>query len=78
MRDEGIRNKALIAMYGKYRDSFEVCVSIGRHMNKRKVSLSHVNETFNQSIQADYVNIYIRGDKFEVLNIVFIGTKYGE
>lgn len=37
-----------------YRDC-EICSSTGRPASKRKVSITHVNEAFNSSIQADFV-----------------------
>lgn len=61
-----------------------ICAKTGRPFIRRKVSLTHVNEAFNEELQADYVVVYIGGDKydggekFEVLNIIDVGTGYGE
>lgn len=51
-------------------EACEVCVSSGRPANRAKVSLTHV--------QADFVTVYIRDEKYEVLNMVDMGTRYGE
>lgn len=43
-----------------------------------KVSFSHVNEAFNEELQADFTVENIRGRKYEVMNVVDLGTAYGE
>lgn len=50
----------------------------GRPASRIKLSLTHVNEAFNEEIQADFVTCHIRGETFEILNVVDMGTKYGE
>ena len=62
----------------KVHDACDICASTGRPKDKKKVSLTHVNEAFNAEIQADYVVVYIRDEKFEVLNVIDLGTRYGE
>lgn len=49
-----------------------------RRKTKKKVSLNHVNETFNQHLQADFTIVYLVTEKYEVLNIIDAGTRYGE
>lgn len=55
-----------------------VCASTGRPAQHRKVSLTHVNSSFNQELQADFTIVYIQGSKYEVLNLSDAGTRYGE
>lgn len=56
----------------------DICTSTGAPKSRRKISLSHVNTAFNDEIQADFVTVNIRGERYEVLNIVDTGTRYGE
>ena len=62
----------------KVHRACDICASTGRLKDKEKVSLTHVNEAFNVEIQADYVIVYIREEKFEVMNMIDLGTRYGE
>lgn len=56
----------------------DICASTGRPAHRKKVSISHVNEAFNQSMQADFLVVYVSQDKYEVLNMIDAGTNYGE
>lgn len=38
-----------------------ICTSSGEPVHCRKVSLTHVHESFNESIQADFLVAYIKG-----------------
>lgn len=58
-------------------DLCEIFSHSGRPSRKNN-SLSHVNEGFNSSAQSDFVIIYIRKGKYEVLNIIDAETNYGE
>lgn len=78
LRDAGVENKKIFDHYDAAYDSCDICASSGRPRNKIKVSLKHVNEAFNETVQADYMVVYINEEKFEVLNIVDTGTAYGE
>lgn len=62
----------------KVYDACEICISSGQPKPRRKISLSHINTAFNDEIQADFVTVMIRGERYEVLNIVDTGTRYGE
>lgn len=55
-----------------------VCVSSGRPVEMKKASLTHVNEAINEEFQVDFTIVYIENNKYEVLNIVDLGTSYGE
>ena len=52
----------------------DICASTGRPKDKKKVSLTHVNEAFNVEIQADYVIVYIREENFEVMKMITEGS----
>lgn len=62
----------------KVFQSCEICVSSGRPCNSKKISLSHINEDFNEELQADFMVVYIKEKKYFVLNIVDVGRRYGE
>lgn len=62
----------------KVHDACEICTSTGRPANRRHISLTHINAAFNMEIQADFLTAFIKGEKYEVLNIVDAETKYGE
>lgn len=55
-----------------------ICTATGRQANKKKVSTTHVNKAFNEEVQVDFVYVRIHGERFEALNIVDLGTRYGE
>lgn len=76
--DAGIRNIQLEASHDRFVGNCNICVSSGRPQNKQKISLSHVNKAFIEEIQVDFLVVYIRHEKFVILNIVDIGTSYGE
>lgn len=40
--------------------------------------MTHGNGAINEKIQADFAIVYIRQDMYEVLNIIDVGTRYGE
>lgn len=77
-KDANLDSQVIANACKKVHEACDICASTGRPKDKKKVSLTHVNEAFNNEIQADYVIVYIRDEKFEVLNIVDLGTRYGE
>lgn len=62
----------------KVHDSCDICASSGRPKIKKRVSLSHINEQFTQEVQADFTVAYAGSEKLNILNIVDLGTNYGE
>lgn len=78
LRDAGIRNKTLQEAYERFHDTSEICAFTGSPRDRRKVSISHINEAFNYAIQDDYMMVYIKSEEFEILNIVDSGTRYGK
>lgn len=55
-----------------------ICAASGRPADRKKVSTTHINSAFNQELQSDFCYAYIRGKKCEILNMLDIGTRYGE
>lgn len=62
----------------KVRQACDICASTGTPVPRRKISITHVNSAFNNEVQADFVTILIREERYEVLNIIDTGTRYGE
>lgn len=78
IKDGGMATPELNAACEKVFQVCQICVSSGRPGIKPKISLSHVNTRFNDEVQADFVTVYIREEKYEVLNVIDSGTRYGE
>lgn len=78
LTDAGIQDKHIHDICDRVYDSCDICASSGTPSHKKKISLNNVNRAFNDSIQADFVTVYIKGEKFEVLNVIDTGTNYGE
>ena len=77
-RDAKMNSRKISTACDTVHKACDICASTGRPKDKKKVSLTHVNEAFNAEIQADYVIVYIKEEKYEVLNIIDLGTRYGE
>lgn len=77
-KDAGMLTPVLKAACEKVHDACEICVSSGEPKKRKKISLTHVNSAFNEDLTADFVTVRISGEKYEVLNIVDAGTRYGE
>jgi len=56
----------------------EICCRTGRPKTSRKVSLSHIGDAFNQSVQVDFFFPKIRGITRTVLHMRDRGTGYSE
>lgn len=78
LEDWGEHHKNLMNFYDGYKSKWDGCASSGLPLPCRKVSLNYVKDEFNGSIQADYVMVYIYEQKYEVLKIVDMDTKYAE
>lgn len=68
----------LAQAFDKVYTACEICCSEGRPFHAKKISISHVNEAFNQELQADFFWITIQTQKAIVLNMVDAGTRYAE
>lgn len=62
----------------KVFDACDICAQSGVPLPKKKISVTHVNEAFNQSVQTDFLVVYVGKVKQYVLNIVCMGTGYEE
>ena len=56
----------------------EVCAKNGAPKHSRKVSLTHVNEEFNEELQLDSLFPNIRRARVTVINLTDAGTGYSE
>lgn len=77
-RDAKMNSREIYKACDKVHKACDICASTGRPKDKKKVSLTQVNEAFNAEIQANCVIVYIKEEKYEVLNIIDLGTRYGE
>lgn len=62
----------------KVYNACSICAASGRPADRKKVSTTHINAAFNDELQADFCYVHIRGQKYEVLNMIDMGTRYGE
>lgn len=62
----------------KVYQACDICASSGTPIPKKKISISHVNAALNLEVQAGFVTVNIRNERYEVLKIVDTGTRYGE
>lgn len=62
----------------KVKNACIPCAVSGRPANTNKLSLKHVNKRFNVEVQADFLTVKCDEGKYEVLNIVYTSTGYGE
>lgn len=46
--------------------------------NNKKISITHINDVFSEGLLIDFKVVYLKGDKFEALNMGDTGTRYGE
>lgn len=74
----GIFTSALGSTYERVHGSCTIYTSMGRPRHKRQVSLTHVNQSFSLEVQVDLTKCNIEGEKFEIFNIVDMGTAYSE
>lgn len=77
-KQAGILTDELEKAIDKVDKACEVCVRNGRPIPSKKISLTHINEAFNQEIQIDFTWCEIRGKKCIILVITDAGTGYTE
>lgn len=78
LESAGYKDNNLKDICERVYNSCDICASSGRPSHMRKISVSHVNEAFNEELQADFLVAYIRGERVDILNMVDTGTGYGE
>lgn len=66
LADAAVYDERITTAYDKFYDACDVCASSCRLRMKRKISITHVNQTFNQGLQIDLTVGYLKGDKFEL------------
>lgn len=76
--DGGVLDESLEAAIEKVVTACEICTSSGRPTSSKKVSLTHVNEAFNEELQVDFTFCDIRGSKLILLHQTDSGTGYCE
>lgn len=78
MKDAGMSDQKLYTVEDKVYQSCNICTSTGRPAITKNISLTHVNDEFSQEVQADFVSVRICNTIHEVLNVMDLGTSYGE
>ncbi len=78
LKDAGMLNPELEEYCEKIHDACDICASTGRPAHRKRISITHINEKFNESVAADFLVAFIGSEKFQVLNIIDMGTNYGE
>lgn len=78
LRTAGYNDDKMDEIFYDIYKSCDICASTGRPANMKKVSIMHINESFNRKLQADFMVKYIRGERFDVLSMVDTWTGYGE
>lgn len=74
----GILNEKFISAIDKVDAACEICARHGRPLSSTKISLTHVNEAFNEEIQIDFTFCDIQGEKHKLMVITDTGTGYTE
>lgn len=59
-------------------EACEVCAKNGAPKTSRKISLTHVNEAFNEELQVDFLFTMIRQTRCTIMNMTDAGTGYTE
>lgn len=77
-KDANMLDDALDEAIDKVFAACEVCAKNGRPKPSRKVSLTHVNEGFNEEVQIDFFYIDLRLTKYTVMNLTDTGTGFTE
>lgn len=77
-RDAGWNDKELQNAITNTCEMCEVCAKTGPPAHSKKLSLTHVNQNFNDEIQADFLFAKIRNETFTVIHYVDTGTAFSE
>lgn len=78
MRASKQTNPKFNSMLDRVSDECTVCVGSSRPQPSAKLSLTHVNEEFNNEVQVDFVFIQIKDTKYTCLYLVDTGTAFSE
>lgn len=55
----------------------QACAGSGRRADRSHISLRHVNDAFNYEVQADFVVVNIRNQKYYAINVICCATSFG-
>lgn len=78
MKNTGYNRKKIKDACDKVYAACAICTASGRPSDRKKISTTHVNAAFNDELQADFMYVNIREKKHEILNMIDVGTRYGE
>lgn len=78
LHDADLADEKTGSLCSKVATACDICAQIGKPIPKKMVSLTNLNEAFNESLQADFLVTYIQGVKYFFLNIICAGTNCGE
>lgn len=78
LRDVGRLTEKTANACDKIYGACSIWASSGRPVERKKISTTHVNKSFNDEIQVDLMYVWIQGRKREEPNVVHTGTRYGE
>lgn len=59
-------------------DACDICTSTRRPVARKQIYMSHANKECNHTVTAECVTTYIRGEKYEGLNIIDAGANFCE
>ena len=76
--DAGILDRVTEGVIRNTAAACPICAGTGRPAHTKKVSLTHVNQAFNEEIQLDFVFVDIHDEKMTVIHIVDTGTIWSE
>lgn len=76
--EAGILNEENDRKISRISEACEICATAGRLLHARKVSLTHVNEEFNEEVQMDLLYCSVRDIRVMLINMNDAGTGYAE
>lgn len=56
----------------------QICAESGLPVPSKKISITHMNEAFNQNVQVDFTFCTVRGTQYTVPHMICTGTAYSE
>lgn len=68
--------KSITPACEKVLKSCTICSSTERPKHQNNISLTHINEKFNQEVQADFTIAYIGTEELVKLKVIDLGTNY--
>lgn len=77
-RDAGWLSPELVRAIKEVSRACPSCAISGPPGPSKKISINHVNEHFNEEVQADYTYLNIDGKTYTALHVADVGTGYSE